>query len=148
MALMEINWHPDGRSLRRFGAAALVVFAALAAWVLWRRSLFGVGLGPETARAAAVALAALAGACGLLAAVAPRGLRPLYVGLALVGLPIGWVVSHAVLALVFFAVVTPIGLGMRLLGRDPLRRWFDRGAATYWSPRRRATDVTRYFRPF
>lgn len=37
-----------------------------------------------------------------------------------------------VLGFLFFAAVTPMGLAMRALGKDPLRRRFDRAAATYW----------------
>jgi hypothetical protein len=43
------------------------------------------------------------------------------------------VVSPLLLGLFFFTVVTPIGLGLRLLGKDPLR--LKRGAATYWVER-------------
>jgi hypothetical protein len=44
--------------------------------------------------------------------------------------------------------VTPIAIALRLLGRDPLARRFDRTAPTYWVARRPTTDRTRYFRPF
>jgi hypothetical protein len=144
---MEINWNPDRRRLRTFGAAALAVFAALGAWAMFGRRLFGCDLG-GAAGAAAWALWAAAAACGLLAAAAPRALRPLYVGLSAVGLPIGWLVSHALLAAVFYGVITPIGLAMRLAGRDPLRRWFDPHAPSYWVERRGPADIKRYFRQF
>ena len=36
------------------------------------------------------------------------------------------------MAVLFFAVVTPTGLAMRLAGKDPLRLRFDRRAASYW----------------
>jgi hypothetical protein len=42
------------------------------------------------------------------------------------------VVSPIVLALMFFAVVTPLGLVMRMLGKDVLRLRRDPSAATYW----------------
>ena len=45
--------------------------------------------------------------------------------------PIGWVVSHLLLGVVYFLVLTPIGLTLRALGRDPLERRFDQSASSY-----------------
>jgi hypothetical protein len=39
------------------------------------------------------------------------------------------------MGLLFYTTVTPTGLIMRLLGKDPLRLQFDRQATTYWIPR-------------
>jgi len=57
-------------------------------------------------------------------------------------------VSHLVMAIIFYGVLTPIGLAMRLGGRDPLHRKFDRAAGSYWVDRRRPADVKRYFKQF
>ena len=43
--------------------------------------------------------------------------------------PIGLALSHVILGAVFYIVFTPVGLVMRLLGKDPLHRRFDRAAA-------------------
>ena len=42
------------------------------------------------------------------------------------------IVSHVVLALLYYAVVTPTGLIVRALGRDPLRLRRDPQAVSYW----------------
>jgi hypothetical protein len=42
------------------------------------------------------------------------------------------VTQPIILGLLFFAVVTPIGLVMRLLGRDPMRLKWQSGEASYW----------------
>ena len=39
------------------------------------------------------------------------------------------------LAILFYGVVTPTGLLMRLFGKDPLRLRFDREAKSYWIAR-------------
>jgi small neutral amino acid transporter SnatA (MarC family) len=148
MALFEINWAPDRRRLRVFGWAALVAFGALGAWAFAFHRLLGFEMAPTTARIAGWALWVLGAGCGLLATVAPGALRPLYVVLSALGWPIGWVVSRVVLAIVFYGVLMPIGLVMRLVGRDPLNRKFDRGASSYWTPHVPTTDPKRYFRPF
>jgi hypothetical protein len=45
------------------------------------------------------------------------------------------IVSPVALAVLFFCIVTPIGLLLRLLGKDVLRLRFDRAASTYWITR-------------
>ena len=147
MGLTAINFRPERKTLRRFGLAATVAFGALGAWAFFRHTLFGAALTAETARAVGIALWALAGGCGLLAAVAPRWLRGLYVALTLLTLPVGWVISHVALGIVYYGVLTPVALVFRLIGRDPLRR--KRAAAeSYWIRREPTTDVSRYYRQF
>ena len=60
--------------------------------------------------------------------------------------PIGWVITHVVMAIIFYLVVTPVGIIMRLTGRDPMERAFDRTAKTYWKPRNTDPDSAGYFR--
>jgi hypothetical protein len=68
--------------------------------------------------------------------------------LMVVNYPIGWVVTHVVMALIFYLVVTPVGVIMRLTGRDPMEPGFDRTAKTYWKPRSTEHDPARYFRQY
>ena len=148
MALMEVNWKPEQQALRGFGWISLAAFAALGAWIYFRHTIFGFGLSEAAAARTAYALWALSAACGLLAAVAPALLRPLYIGLSAVTLPIGFVVSHVVMALLFYGVFTPVALLFRLIGRDSLCRRFDPAAESYWVKRDATPDVNRYYRQF
>jgi hypothetical protein len=145
--MLELNLDPDERTLRRFGLLSLCVFGALGgcAW----RGLPPLELEPGPARAAlAFGLWALAVSSGLLALLWPRGNRALYVGLSLLGHPIGLVVSHAVLAALFFAVFTPVGALMRALGTDPLQRALQRDRPSYWTVVRGRRPKPSYFRQF
>lgn len=146
--MIPVNWHPDRRQLRLFGLACVVVFGALGAWTFARGTLLGLAVGEAVRPTLAAALWTVAAACGVLALCAPSILRPLYVGLTALGLPIGYVVSRAVMAAVFFGVLTPIGLLFRAVGRDPLCRRWEPGRDSYWEPRPAMTDVRRYFRQF
>src|SRR5207344_1231782 len=68
-------------------------------------------------------------------AIAPRFLKYIYLvwmGFALV---LGFLVSHVILTVFFFLVITPIGLIARLAGKDFLRLKLDRQAESYWIPR-------------
>ena len=95
---------------------------------------------------------AVVGAIGVLGAlaiwVAPTLGRRLYVGWMLAAAPVGWTISHLVLGAVFYLVLFPIGWVMRLVGRDPLHRTFDREARSYWIERDGRSEPARYFRQF
>lgn len=147
MALVRIDWKPSRRTLRSFGVIALLVFAAAGALVYGR-----LGPGRAVPVGAAVPTAyvlwAVAAYCGFGAAVLPAAIRPIYLLLSVAAFPIGLVVAHAAMALLFYGVVTPIGLILRLAGRDPMVRRFDADAPSYWIQRRSPAAVERYFRQF
>lgn len=147
MAMVEINFRPDRRMLKHFGYVAFAGFGLLGALIWWRQGLFGFDFG-TTARFCAWILWGLGGVSLLLSLIAPGANRPLYLLLVLLTYPLGWVLSHVVLAVVFIGVITPIGLLFRLIGRDPLRRRFDPQATSYWVPHRPAQGIERYFRQF
>ena len=77
--------------------------------------------------------------------VKPSILRGAFLTLSYLTWPIGWVVSHVILAIVYYAVLTPIALLLRLFKYDPLTRRMDRGASTYWKPVS-TSPIERYFR--
>jgi len=79
----------------------------------------------------------------------PRFLRLVFVGMSYAAFPVGFVVSHVVLAVVFYGVLTPIGLIMRIFGYDSMKRRFDADTDSYWVERDPSgTEPTRYFRQF
>ena len=51
------------------------------------------------------------------------------------GLLLHRVVSPLVLGLLFFLVLTPFAVLLRLFGKDPMSRRFDPKASSYWIPR-------------
>jgi len=81
-------------------------------------------------------------------ALAPPLRLPIYRVWMHVVFPIGWTVTHVIMALLFFAVITPAGLLLRLFGRDPLSRRIDPNAQSYWTERRQPSPVERYFHPY
>ena len=146
MGLIEVNWNPSRTMCRQFGVGAFVIFGALGAWALARQRIFGFELSERAAEATGWALIAFAVVCGVLAIVAPRLLRWVNVGLAVITLPIGIVVSYAIIAVLFYLLFTPIALFFRLIGRDLMHRRFEPSAETYWTKRKPVTDVKRYLR--
>ena len=118
MALTQINLRPTSRELRQFGCIALAGFTLLGGWILWKGTLFGFNLG-SAAPTVGYVFWGLAALTALFSVLVPTANRPLYVALVLVTWPIGFVVSHVIMAVVFFGVITPVGLLFRVLGRDP-----------------------------
>jgi hypothetical protein len=78
---------------------------------------------------------ALAAAFLIVALTRPGLLAPLNRLWTKFGLLLHKVVNPLVMGLLFFATVTPIGLLMRLFGKDPLRLKIDRQAESYWIDR-------------
>jgi len=148
MAIIEVNWNPPAKQLRSFGWICLVAFGALGAWLHYQRTLFGFEFQPETAGMIARTLWGIAAASALLALVAPSALRPLHVLLSAISLPIGLVISHVLMGLLYYGLFTPVALIFRIMGRDALDRRFEPGASTYWSKREQVTDQKRYYRQF
>jgi hypothetical protein len=101
--------------------------------------------------ATAVSLAgawALVGALlGAVVALTPAG-KPIYAFWIEAAEPIGFVLSTVLLGLTFYLVFTPIGLLMRIFGRDSMRLKLDRAATSYWVTHEAVTDPDRYFRQF
>jgi hypothetical protein len=136
VATIDINRRPSPAELRVFGFVLLGIFVVAGAVLRWR---FDSSLAAGWVWGCGLGLAAL------YAAVRPIRL-PLYLAWMHAVRPLAWVVSHLALGLVYFAIITPIGLVMRLAGRDALARRFDRGASSYWIARDSAGGASRYFR--
>ena len=71
----------------------------------------------------------------LLALLLPASLAPLNRLWTKFGMLLHHIVSPLALGILFFLVVTPIALVMRILGKDPLRLRLDRSAKSYWIER-------------
>ena len=145
--VIELNLHPDERTLRQFGFIALGAFGVLAACAWHEVLMFHRGLGAARAPVA-IGLLGLGIWAALCSLQRPQGNRWLYVGLSVVGYPLGLVLSYILLGVLFFAVFAPIGMLLRHLGRDPLQRGFEPGAPSYWSKPARRRDRASYFRQF
>lgn len=62
----------------------------------------------------------------------PAPLRPLNLVWARLGALLHRIVTPALMGVIFFGVFAPMGVLMRLLGKDPLRLRRDPQATTYW----------------
>lgn len=114
----------DSRSLRSFGFLVGGVFLLIGTWPFALRA--------EAPRVWAIVAGAILVAPAL---VYPRALAPIHRGWMKIGRLLGWINTRIVLSVIYYLILTPIGLVLRWLGQDPLRRRFDRQAETYRLPR-------------
>jgi saxitoxin biosynthesis operon SxtJ-like protein len=109
----------EGRKFGLLVGGAFLVVAVL----LWRRTHLA---------GAAIALV-LASVLILGGLIVPGRLGPIYRGWMALALAISKVTTPIFMGAIFFLVLTPAGLLVRLFGHRPLTR--ARGSATYWQSR-------------
>jgi hypothetical protein len=107
---------------RRFGFTVGSAFGVLGTLVHWR----GVS-------AVATVFLGVAGVLLLAALIVPRRLQPVQRAWMRFALLLSKVTTPVFMGIVYFLVVTPTGLLMRAVGRNPMRS--RRGRDTYWIAR-------------
>ena len=118
----------ERRDLRNFGLVVGSGFLVLAGFLLWKDR----PLGP---------LFALAGGVLILLGLAfPALLKPLQKAWMTLAVLMGWVMTRVILGILFFFVLTPIGLTARLFGQRFLDRGPGSGTDTYWRKRQPLPD--------
>jgi len=124
---------PSQRQLRQF-AACLPLAAWLLAWFWCRDLALASGAG-----GVAIVLAGLAW-------LWPGLIKPLYLGLLILGLPIGWLIRELVMLAVYFGLITPLACWFRLRQRDPLLLQQDKAQPSYWRSRNTSSEPSSYLR--
>ncbi len=128
---------PTIAELKKFGFTFCVIFLALTGWVYFRHHSLNIYL---------LILSAL---FLLTSLISPRLLKPLQVGWMAFAYGLSWINTRLILGVVFFAVFTPIGLLLRLMGKDILNERLERSASSYWIKRESTTvDKQRYEQMF
>ena len=115
------------RDGRKFAFTLSAAFLAVGGLAWWRAH-----------GTASTVLGAIGGLWALAGLVLPSRLGPIYRAWMGLALAISKVTTPIFMALVYFAVVTPVGLVMRLGGRNPLRREPENGS--FWIDRRAQQD--------
>jgi hypothetical protein len=114
----------EGSSDRAFGGVFALVFLIVAAWPILHAS---------PPRWWALALATVFSGVAWLR---PSYLAPLNRRWIKLGVFIGQVVSPVALGVLFFGMLTPVAIVMRLAGKDPLLLKRDPNASSYWHVRK------------
>jgi len=134
--VISVQWHPEKKQLRQFAGIWFPAFCALLGWIVGKKTGHWGGVQAVWTVCGVQALAGL---------IFPAAIRPVFVGLILATFPIGWVVSHFLLGVIFYGLVTPIGLVLRLTGHDPLQLQAPTGNSL-WKTSVGKTDSASYLR--
>lgn len=110
----------DTKQLRSFGCIVGGIFALIGVWpAVWRGQplrLWSLLLG---------------GILMVLGLTWPRSLTHVYRLWMRVGEVLGWINTRLILGAIFYLLFTPLGLYMRLRGKDPMRRTLAPEAESY-----------------
>jgi saxitoxin biosynthesis operon SxtJ-like protein len=124
------------KQLRNFGVTVGAIFGVIGLW-------------PTIVRGGDPRLWALAVSAALVlpGLLAPRTLRPVYRVWMALGDALNWVNTRIILGVIFYGLITPLGVTRRRFGDDPMRRRPEPGADTYrvLSRPRRGAHMTRQF---
>ena len=139
MSLIEIDWNPKDKQLQNFGKIALVATAVISLLlyllkgvaIQWLSIILTFGI-----------------IIFIISLISLKLTKLIYLGMILLTLPIGFMVSFILLAAFYFLLLTPLGFIFRLIGRDPLCRNFDVNAKSYWLSRHPPKSLEQYFHQF
>ncbi len=125
MIIEEIKNIKSGkRELRQFGVTIGIILGLLGLWFLWREKDWYLYL-------LVVSIIFL-----FLGIVLPLLLKPIHKLWMSLAVLIGWIMTRVIITILFYLIVTPIGLLARLCGKDFLNTKFDKKVNSYWVPRK------------
>jgi hypothetical protein len=110
----------DAQSLRKFGFTMAVAFTVISVLVFLKH------------RHPVWIFSGLSVAFLLLGLAVPAWLKPVYIIWMYLAQVLAWINTRIILAAMFYLVITPIGLCMRLFGADLLDIRIEKERKTYW----------------
>ena len=140
----EVNWNPDTAALRTFARSLVIGFPCIAVAFLLAGFLGGKGWNVSFA----LKLGGSGAVAGVLFYAVPSIAKPFYIVWYALACCIGLVVGNVLLGLIFYVLVTGIGLVKRLGGRQAIRKTPDHQATTYWVDAPPTPEAKRYYRQF
>ncbi len=110
----------DKQTVRKFGIIFSVILLAIGSWMWYKSNPLWIWFG-----GGGILMA-------LVATLVTVVLMPLYKGMTVLAIIIGYFISKLILTLMFILFFIPIGFIMRLLGKDLLDKKINKNAASYW----------------
>ena len=119
----------------------------------WRK--FGIGLGIILAviggvqllkgRSAYPYFLCAGGLTALAGILTPILVKPVFILFSYLGVVLGWISTRVILAAIFYLLLTPIAVVMKLAGKKFLTMKADRNLTTYWIDRNKHFNDTESF---
>lgn len=115
-----MSQQPTSKDLRQFGLLVGSVFAVVGLWPLVFRS--------EPPRLWAMILGSL---LIVLGGIVPQSLKQVHGGWMKIGHVLGAINTRIILGIIYYLLITPMGLVMRLMGKDSMHRTLAKETTTY-----------------
>ena len=143
MSLVKLNWHPNPRELRTFGAVFMGGFVIIGLvkyfwpfeWIFTKNETFGIWM---------IGIGIVVGAVGLTGTRIALPFYWVWLGIAYV---MGNIISRVIITAIYFLVFTPMRLLSNVIGRDPLQLK-RRNTDSYWLDISLPKEVERYEHQF
>ena len=141
----EINWKPAAADLSKFAWSLIIGFPCIAI-VFYLAKWMKTQAQPDAHFF--LMLGGIGAAVGLVCLLIPIIAKPLYYVWYALAACIGLVMANLIFSLLFYGIFTPMGLFMRLIGRDALSLKSKKEAATYWIDAPQAPPAEQYFNQY
>ena len=130
------NLKTDKRTLKNFAILFFVVLCLLSLLFYLRGRSYFIW----TIFAAAIFI--------FLGLLAPKSLKWFYRIWMMLAFTLGSIMTRVILSLAFFVIMTPLGLFLKMIGKDLLDQRIDGSRDTYWKRHEVVKDKNRYLKPF
>ena len=117
------NIKSEKSDLRNFGITIGIILLIISGFLFWKEKesfqiflVFGIIL-------------------SLIAIAIPSVLKPVYWMWMIFATILGWIMTRVILSILFYIIVTPIGLIARLLGKQFIELQWNKESSTYWNYR-------------
>lgn len=134
--MMKPRLKEDPKEWRNFALLCCAMVLVLSGIAFWKKWIDARGY------SVAVSVATIG---VVLAVLNPEMFRGFYRGAMTVSFHIGQVVGKVILTVFYLLVVTPLGLFLRLIGKDLLDIRTPRGVQTFWKPARKRGKLEQQF---
>lgn len=138
-------------AVRKTGQAFLIAGTVIAAIIVWKHGYGDEGWQISNAMQNDTWKWFLGSGFGLsfMSYVAYPVFKPIHIGWMKLAFVLGWFMTRVILSVFYYLILTPIGLFLRITGKDLLDRKINLDAKSYWIKREQVLfDKTRWENQF
>src|SRR4030042_3153366 len=114
------DYNLDTKDLRKFGITMGIAFAVITFFILFRH------------KQGIFATLSVSILFFIFAFIMTNLLKPVYILWMKLAFILGWINTRLILIIMFYLVLTPMSIVLRLLGKDLLDRKIDKNRDSYW----------------
>jgi hypothetical protein len=123
------NIKGDKSDWKKFGITMGIILAIIGFFLLWKKNNYF-----EYSFFLAVAFL-------ILGLILPSVLKPVYKAWMALSVVMGFIMTRVIMVIIFYLIITPIGLSASMTGKNFLDMKIDKSAKSYWIVREKAQKV-------